>query len=113
MDEKAMLKKMCHDFLTGVDIREICKNRHFAQANAASGVVIESLFLTGSGLEAAISSLSRKEIIILHVMNFRRNMEDIPFFVRIYGNERQSRKFGSTYNQIEVVDLLHQAGAAE
>ena len=99
MDEKTMLKKMCHDFLTGTDIREICKNRHFAQANAASGVVIESLFLTGSGLEAAISSLSRKEIIILHLMNFKRDMEDIPFFVRIYGNEKHKWKFGSTYNE--------------
>ncbi len=94
-----MLKKMCHGFLNGADIREIRKNRDFATGHAASGDLIESLFLTGSGMEAAISSLSRDELIILHLMRFKGDAEDVPFFTRIYRSENSSMGYGATYNE--------------
>lgn len=75
-----MLTDMCHQVLSATDLKAICKSRGFSDREAASRAVFENYFLSDIGLEAALASLSREEIIVLHLLKRESQTVDIRFF---------------------------------
>ena len=78
-----MLTEMCQQVLSTVDIKAICKNRGFSSREASSRTLLESYFLSEIGVEAALASLSQKEITLLHLLNLEGEPVDIRFFARL------------------------------
>jgi hypothetical protein len=68
MDTSKMLTDMCQQVLSAADLKTICKSRGFSAREASSRTVFESYFLSDIGLEAAMASLSREEVIVLHLL---------------------------------------------
>lgn len=80
MHTSKMLTDMCQQVLSAADLKAICKSRGFSDREAASRAVFENYFLSDIGLEAALASLSREEISILHLLKRESQTVDIRFF---------------------------------
>ena len=74
-----MLHQMCHKVLSQADIKAICKARGLPAAAASSPSVLESLFVTDGGLDAAFGSLEPLEIALLHRLKAVDKPVDVTF----------------------------------
>jgi len=90
---------MCQSELTKADIRAICKNRGFSSKKASSLRVFENFLLSDTGVAEAIGTLSREEIILLHLLRFTDKLVNVSFFERIYRPEEGTRWRGDTFTQ--------------
>jgi hypothetical protein len=100
MNASQMLHQMCHQVLSDTDVKAICKSRGFSAQEAASRALFENFFLSDIGLEAAIGSLTREEVTLLHLLKFVGGTVDIAFFERIYGGgPSRSRGYYGTFTQ--------------
>lgn len=84
---------MCHTVLSVADLKAICKSRGFVGKEAASRAIFENFFLSDIGVEAALGSLTREEIVFLHLLKRTNKAVDLTLFERLYG----SAKSGTGY----------------
>jgi hypothetical protein len=100
MNASQMLHQMCHEVLSNADVKAICKNRGFSAKEAASRALFENFFLSDIGLEAAMASLAKEEVVLLHFLKFIGEEVDVAVFARIYGSDRaQGRYYHRTFTQ--------------
>ncbi|MCP4787165.1 MAG: hypothetical protein GY903_30615 [Fuerstiella sp.] len=95
MKPSKMLQQMCHDLLTEVDVRALCKSRGFPPEAFTSRGVLETMFLSPQGLSTAYDSLDANEIALLHLLRNCDSPVGVAFFSRVYG----SKGSGGTYQQ--------------
>ncbi|MHA1490621.1 MAG: hypothetical protein ACTSRI_13315 [Promethearchaeota archaeon] len=93
MNTIEMVKKMCHEVLNATDIKEICKNRGFSIEQVKSREILENIFLSERGVAKALSVLTHKECILMHLLKFIDKVVDITFFKRIYGTKKTNSDF--------------------
>ncbi|MEA3340008.1 MAG: hypothetical protein U9R15_08585 [Chloroflexota bacterium] len=84
MNAAQMLHQMCHDELSSTDVNAIRESRSFSKRETASRALLENFFLFDTGVEAAIRSLEKEEIVLLHLLKFTGEETAIPLFSRIY-----------------------------
>ncbi len=84
MTQTEMLHQMCHDNLSNADVKAISQCRGFSAAEAASRALFESFFLSEIGVAAALRTLTRTEVVLLHLLHSRATPVDIAFFSRVY-----------------------------
>ena len=72
MNQTEMLHQMCHSVLSEADIKAICKNRGLPGQAASSRSLLESLFVSDTGVAAALAALDRTEIALLHLLKAYR-----------------------------------------
>jgi hypothetical protein len=99
MPTRLMLKNMCHNVLNGTDMRAICKARRFPKEAQTSPTLLESFFLSDAGVEAAASTLTPQELILIHLLNFADETVDITFFSRLYGNDTTRHAYSTSFTQ--------------
>lgn len=93
METGYMLKQMCHTVLSVADLKAICKSRGFAGKEAASRAIFENFFLSDIGVEATLGTLTREEIVFLHLLKRTNKAVDLTLFERLYN----SAKSGTGY----------------
>jgi hypothetical protein len=92
---------MCQQVLSAADLKAICKSRGFSAQEAASRAVFENYFLSDIGLEAALTSLSREEIIVLHLLKWQPQTVDIRFFECLFPSKHGWRSsFTQRYSPV-------------
>ncbi len=79
-----MVQQMCRGVLSQADIKAICKIRSLPAAAADSHTLFETLFVTDSGLAAALQTLERNEVGALHLLLAIGKPVDVSFFRRVY-----------------------------
>lgn len=89
-----MIQQMCRGVLSQADIKAICKVRSLSAAAADSHTLLETLFVTDSGLAAALQTLQRNEVAALHMLLAIGKPVDVSFFRRVYPQQEGSH-FGS------------------
>jgi hypothetical protein len=80
---------MCRTILSDTDIKAIVKHRGFSR-EATARAVFESFFLSDTGLKEVFASLSKREIVLLHLLKLENKAVDIAFFDALYGAEKAS-----------------------
>jgi hypothetical protein len=99
-DQSHLVSEMAHNVLSNADIKAICKSRAFPAAAATSKDLFEHTFLSSTGLQAAINTLTEAEIAVLQLLRFENRTVDISFFERVYGNPKTgSRYYNGTFTQ--------------
>lgn len=93
-----MIHQMCRGVLSQTDIKAICKIRSLPAAAADSHTLLETLFVTDTGLAAALQTLERNEIAALHLLLAIGKPVDVSFFRRVYGPKHEAAFFG-TFSQ--------------
>ncbi len=93
-----MLHQMCHEVLAEADVRAICKNRGLPNQAASSRSTLEALFLSETGVAAAMRALDRTEIALLHLLGAQDKPVDVAFFSRL--DPHQSERWSpGTFSQ--------------
>ena len=98
MNRTDMLQQMCREVLSQADIKAICKNRGLPAQAASSRSLLESLFLSDTGVADALRTLDRSELALLHLLRALDKPVDVAFFHRLYGT-KQERSFSVTFVQ--------------
>jgi hypothetical protein len=80
VNQTKMLHQMCHDVLSEADIKAICKNRGLPNQAASSRPLLETLFLSDTGVAAALRKLERTESALLHLLSRLDKPVDVAFF---------------------------------
>ena len=83
MNQTEMLHQMCHSVLSEADVKAICKNRGLPGQAAPSRSLLESLFVSDTGMAAALAALDRTEIALLHLLKAFGKPVDVAFFSRL------------------------------
>jgi len=103
-----MLHQMCHEVLAEADVKAICKNRGLPNQAASSRPLLENLFLSDAGVAAAVRTLDRTEIALLHLLRGHDKPVDVAFFSRLDPpkNERWShgtftRRFQGVFSRVK------------
>lgn len=99
MDTRKMLYQMCHEVFSGTDMRAICKSRGFPVEAKQSKALLEGIFLSDAGVQAALATLTTEEVALFHLLNLTGGMVDIQFFARLYGDEKSSKRYSRTFTQ--------------
>ena len=85
-----MIQQMCRSVLSQADIKAICKIRSLPAAAADSHTLLETLFVTDSGLAAAVQTLERNEVAALHLLLALGKPVEVSFFRRVYPKQEGS-----------------------
>src|SRR5262245_9138122 len=93
-----MLHQMCHEVLADADVRAICKNRGLPAQAASSRPMLETLFLSDAGVAAALRTLDRPEIALLHLLRSHDKPVDVAFFSRLNPPQSEGWSYG-TFSQ--------------
>ncbi|MCB0061464.1 MAG: hypothetical protein KDE19_05100, partial [Caldilineaceae bacterium] len=101
MNQTELLHTMCHDVLSNADVKAISKSRGFSDVEAGTRALFESFFLSEIGVAQVMQELSRKEIVLLHLLHTRDQLVDIAFFARAYGET--TRSYGTFTQQYQSV----------
>jgi hypothetical protein len=102
-----MLHQMCHRVLSQADIKAICKARGLPAQAASSPSVLETLFVTDCGLQAALGSLEPLEISLLHRLKAVDKPVDVSFFTRLAPDKANRRAHGTFTQRYQ--DVFKQA----
>ena len=86
---------MCHDVLSQVDVKAICKHRGLSSQAASSRSLLESLFVSDAGVVAVFETLDPPEIALLHLLKTIDTPVDISFFGCIYGVKSDKWSYGT------------------
>jgi hypothetical protein len=92
MNITEMLHKMCQETLSNADVNAICKARGFSARESATRALFENFFLSETGVAAAMATLDRQEVILLHLLHHLDKAVDVTVLGPIY-----SPKTSSTY----------------
>jgi len=95
VNQTDMLHQMCQSLLSEADVKAICKNRGLPGHAASSPSVLESLFLSDTGVAAAMASLEPGEIALLHLLNAVDKPVDVAFFSLLNPPGKQQRSYGT------------------
>lgn len=98
MNQAEMLHQMCHEVLAEADVRAICKNRGLPSQAASSRPLLESLVLSDAGVAAAMLTLDRTEIALLHLLGSQDKPVDVAFFRRLNPSQSKTWPYG-TFSQ--------------
>ncbi len=98
MNQTEMLHQMCHEVLAEADVRAICKNRGLPNQAASSRPLLESLFLSDTGVADAMNTLDRTESALLHLLRSQDGPVDVAFFRRLNPPHRKAWSYG-TFSQ--------------
>src|SRR5262249_30118709 len=98
VNQTEMLHQMCHEVLAEVDIRAICKNRGLPNQAASSRPMLESVFLSDTGVAVAMRALERTEIGLLHLLRGQDEPVDVSFFRRLDPSQSKGWSYG-TFSQ--------------
>ena len=93
-----MLHQMCHEVLAEADVKAICKNRGLPNQAASSRPMLETLFLSDAGVAAAMRTLDRTEIALLHLLRSHDKPVDVAFFSRLDPPKTERWSYG-TFSQ--------------
>jgi hypothetical protein len=100
MDLSQLVYEMSHNVLSNADIKAICKSRGFSDKVANSRSLFENTFLSSTGLETVIKTLTPAEVAALHLLYRENRLVDVSFFERLYANgNRKSGSFYGTFTQ--------------
>ena len=99
MNPTQMLYEMCHSVLTNADINAICKSRGFSDQETRTRSLFENVFLSSSGVEAAMSTLTPLEVAALHLLHYEARTVDVTFFERVYGSDKTGTRGYGTFTQ--------------
>ena len=99
MNLSEMLYEMCHEVLSTADVRAICKSRGFSEREANSRSLFENVFLSSSGAETVMNTLTAAEIATLHLMYMENRVVDVTFFGRLYGAKQTGYPAHGTFTQ--------------
>jgi hypothetical protein len=80
MNGTDMLHQMCQSVLSEADIKAICKNRGLPSHAASSRSLLESRFVSDTGVAATLAALDRTEIALLHLLKAVGNSVGVAFF---------------------------------
>lgn len=80
MNQMEMLRQMVQEVLTDADLKAICKARGLAGQATTSRPMLEALFLSEVGVAAALRTLERPEIALLHLLACQDKPVDVAFF---------------------------------
>jgi hypothetical protein len=94
-----MLHEMADELLSAADIKAICKSRGFSEREASSRALFENMFLSPTGLEAAMSELTPAEVAALHLLHLKKKPVDVTFFERLYGGTHTGSRLNGTFTQ--------------
>ena len=97
MNQDQMLSEMCQELLSNADVKAICKNRGFTDKEANSRALFENFFLTTTGIEAVMNTLTAAEVATLHLLRMENREVDVTFFERLYGSGVHG--YGGTFTQ--------------
>ena len=95
MNQTEMLHQMCHSVLSEADVRAICKNRGLPGQAASSRSLLESLFVSDTGVAAALAALDRTEIALLHLLKAIGKPVDVAFFSRLDPPKSERWSYGT------------------
>src|SRR4051812_36138821 len=98
MNQTKMLHQMCHEVLAEADVRAICKSRGLPNQAASSRPLLESLYLSDTGVAAATMTLDRTEIALLHLLGSQDKPVDVAFFSRLDPPKSTAWSYG-TFSQ--------------
>lgn len=101
MNESEMLHKMCHEVLSEADVKAVRKSRGFSAQETATRALFENFFLSETGAEAALRSLTGDEALLLHLLSCLDEPVDLECFARVYGKGMPS--WGTFSNQFKGV----------
>ena len=80
MDTSGIIKRMCLNELSNVDVKAICKTRGFSLKNASDSRFLENFLISDQGIKEAIGELSKDEVILLYMLSQESEAVDISFF---------------------------------
>ncbi len=99
VSQSELLHTMCHDVLSDADVKAISRSRGFSTGEAGTRALFESFFLSEIGVAAVLQTLSREEIVLLHLLhslgNARGDAVDVAFFARAYAANARTRSHGT------------------
>lgn len=75
-----MLEQMCQELLSAAEVKAICKHRGLPGQAASSRSLLESVFLSDTGVAEAIAGLDAAEIALLHLLRAWGRPVDVTFF---------------------------------
>jgi hypothetical protein len=90
-----MLRQMCQSVLSEADVRAICKARGLPDHAASSRSLLESYFLSDTGVAVALAAIDRTEIALLHLLKAVGKPVGVAFFSPL--NPPEKRKDGWSY----------------
>jgi hypothetical protein len=103
VNQTQMLHQMCHSLLSQADIKAICKNRGLPAQAASSPDVLESLFVSDRGLDAAFGSLEPLEISLLHRLKAIDKPVGVAFFGRLDPPKTERFHYGTVTQRYQGV----------
>jgi hypothetical protein len=95
VDQTEMLRQMCDEVLSEADVKAICKHRGLPGAAASSRSLLESLFVSDTGVAAVLGTLDRTEIALLHLLKAYGKPVDVAFFSRLKPAESARGAYGT------------------
>ena len=117
MNQTEMLHQMCHEVLAEADVRAICKNRGLPNQAASSRSMLETLFLSDTGVAVAMRPLDRTEIALLHLLRSQDKPVDVAFFSRLdppqserWSHGTFSQRFQGVFSRVK--DRLVRGGSS-
>ena len=87
MEPSEMLTDMYMNCLKNADLKAICENRGFSIDEVSSFPLFRKVYLSSRGLQSALGSLSKDEIVLLYIMKFTEKPVTITFFQHLYGKK--------------------------
>lgn len=101
MNQTDMLRRMCHDVLSNADVKAISRSRGLSNAEAGTRALFESFFLSEVGVAQVMQSLSRTEVVLLHLLHSHHDEVDVAFFARAYpASQRTYGTFTQRYQPV-------------
>lgn len=85
ISQSDMLYQMCHDVLSAADIKAISKNRGFSERETTSRSAFEARFLSSTGVDAMMKTLSAPEVAALHMLRGESCGDDQLFRTPLLG----------------------------
>jgi hypothetical protein len=93
-----MVRQMCHETLSNADVNAIVKARGFSAQESATRAIFENFFLSETGVATAMSTLSRQEVILLHLLHHLDRAVDVRLLARVYDDGKNAYRY-STFTQ--------------
>ncbi len=103
MKQSEMLHRMCHEVLSDADVKAVCKARQLPRQATSSRSLLESLFLTETGIAAAMATLDRTEVALLHQLSALSKPVDVSFFTPIAPPKRENWSYGTFTQRFQSV----------
>lgn len=95
MNLPEMVRSMCRDHLSEVDVRQICRHRGFGSGAAATRETVERHFLSDVGLASVLGALPAAHTLLLHRLHCAQQPVDIRFFEHVLGDVDDDLSYGS------------------